>query len=230
MGQAREELMGSRDAILNRIRRSLGVSAAARPRLDAVADRLARHPQGPIPARGQLDAAGRVELFSARAVAVMSTVARVGSAGEIPAAVAAYLGERSLAPEIRTGDDPLLTGLDWQGAGLAATRGASSGSDLACVSHADFGVAETGTLVLTSGPDNPTTLNFLPDYHVVVVETGRIVGDYETALAAIRSRDAAGRLPRTVNLITGPSRSADIEETLLLGAHGPRSLHIVIVG
>ncbi len=85
-------------------------------------------------------------------------------------------------------------------------------------------------LVLTSGPDNPTTLNFLPDVHVVVVDAADVASDFETAMARLRERYGVGDLPRTVNLITGPSRSADIEQTLMLGAHGPRKLHVIVVG
>jgi L-lactate dehydrogenase complex protein LldG len=91
-------------------------------------------------------------------------------------------------------------------------------------------VAESGTLALLSGPDNPTTLNFLPDTHIVVVDAGDIVGDYETVWRRLRERYGAGSMPRTVNFVTGPSRSADIEQTIILGAHGPRALHILVVG
>ena len=98
------------------------------------------------------------------------------------------------------------------------------------VSHALAGVAESGTLVLASGADNPTTLNFLPETHVVVLAAEDVVGDYETVFAMLRKRYGKAALPRTVNMITGPSRSGDIEQTILLGAHGPRRLHIVIIG
>jgi len=84
-------------------------------------------------------------------------------------------------------------------------------------------------LALTSGSDNPTTLNFLPDNHFVMVAASDIVGDYESVWDKLRVRYGRGAAPRTLNLITGPSRSGDIEQTLLLGAHGPRRLHIVIV-
>jgi L-lactate dehydrogenase complex protein LldG len=98
------------------------------------------------------------------------------------------------------------------------------------VGHALAGVAESGTIVLASGADNPTTLNFLPETHIVVLAAADIVGDYESAFDMIRDRYGKSAMPRTVNLITGPSRSADIEQTILLGAHGPRRLHLVIVG
>ena len=83
---------------------------------------------------------------------------------------------------------------------------------------------------MTSGADNPTTLNFLPETAIVVLDAADIAGDYETVWDRLLPPGGEGLLPQTVNLITGPSRSADIEQTLLLGAHGPRSLHIVVVG
>ena len=92
------------------------------------------------------------------------------------------------------------------------------------------GIAETGTLALVSGPANPTTLNFLPDNHIVVLRKEDILSDYESVFARLRTAYGKGGAPRTLNFVTGPSRSADIEQTLLLGAHGPRRLHIVIAG
>ena len=92
------------------------------------------------------------------------------------------------------------------------------------------GIAETGTLALVSGPANPTTLNFLPDNHIVVLRKEDVVADYESVFAMLRTAYGKGGAPRTLNFVTGPSRSADIEQTLLLGAHGPRRLHIVIAG
>ena len=90
-------------------------------------------------------------------------------------------------------------------------------------------VAETGTLVLLSGPDNPTTINFLPETHIVVLRAHDIVGPYEAAWNALREIYGERSLPRTVNLISGPSRTADIEQTIIMGAHGPKRLHVVIV-
>jgi L-lactate dehydrogenase complex protein LldG len=98
------------------------------------------------------------------------------------------------------------------------------------VSHAFAGVAESGTLVLTSGLENPATLNFLPETHIVALSVQDLVGDYETVWARLRARYGKAVLPQTVNLITGPSRSGDIEQTIIVGAHGPRRLHIIIFG
>ena len=95
------------------------------------------------------------------------------------------------------------------------------------------GIAETGTLMLASGPDNPTTLNLLPDNHIVLLQHKKIVGSYEDSWSALRKAQSGRRgkrtMPRTVCFVTGPSRSADIEQTLLLGAHGPRRLHIILL-
>jgi len=109
------------------------------------------------------------------------------------------------------------------------TRGASDGHDLNALSAAFGAVAETGTLAMVSGPDNPSTLNMLPDNHVVVVFAEDVLSDFESVFAKLRLR-YGDEMPRTLNFITGPSRSADIEQTLLFGAHGPRRLHIVLVG
>ena len=113
---------------------------------------------------------------------------------------------------------------------MRQSAGASDGRQLASVSHAFAGVAETGTLVMASGTDNPTTLNFLPDTHVVVLNAKDIAGDYESVWARVRNSFGIDALPRTINLITGPSRSADIAQILILGAHGPRRLHVLVIG
>ncbi|WP_237152304.1 LutC/YkgG family protein [Oryzibacter oryziterrae] len=223
--------MSSRDAILARVRRSIGSSGADLTRRATVIDRLTRRPKSVIPARGQLPPDERTALFCAKAEAVFASVKRVQSATEVPEAVVSYLRSNNLPQAVRMGADGRLSALPWNTQRqLIVAVGPSAGDDLVCVSYADAGVAETGTAILTSGPHNPTTLNFLPDHHLIVVHAGTIAGDYETVWAQLRDRFGVGVLPRTVNMITGPSRSADIEQTLLLGAHGPRSLHLIVVG
>ena len=128
------------------------------------------------------------------------------------------------------GADPRLAAMPWSETTLEILHGPSDGRDVNAVSAAFAGIAETGTLALVSGADNPTTLNFLPDNHIVVLPRDAILADYESVFAKLRGAYGKGGAPRTLNFITGPSRSADIEQTLLLGAHGPRRLHIVIVG
>ena len=223
-------MSAAREAILGAVRRSLKRGpdeAAARAAVEA---RLTGTPRGPVPARAQVSHAERVDLFEAMAVEQAATVARVARREDIPAAVADYLKAGNLAPRLRLAPDPELEGLPWDAQPLLAVEtGAAQAADGVSLTRALAGVAETGTLVLASGPEAPTSLNFLPDTHIVVLEASQMVGAYEDAWDRLRVIYGRGVLPRTVNLITGPSRSADIEQTIQLGAHGPRRLHIVLV-
>jgi L-lactate dehydrogenase complex protein LldG len=219
-----------REAILGKIRRSLGVTGQEPRRNATVDDRLTRAPRGVIPERGQLPQEDRIALFSRMAEKVLATVVRIPDDAAIPVAVADYLRQHNLPASLRMGDDPLLTALPWSRTAVEVRRGASDGTDVVGLSHAFAAVAETGTLVLTSGKDNPTTINFLPDTHLVVVKAEDIAGDYETTWDRLKARYGRAILPRTVNWVTGPSRSGDIEQTILIGAHGPRRVHIMIVG
>ncbi len=227
--QERSHQLSAREEIFASVRRSLHVTGAETPRRAAVADRLAKAPSGVIPARGQGDAATRVATFKAELERAAATLSEIGSADEIPREIARYLRELNLPAMLRIGADARLTDLPWGETSLEVSHGPSDGQDLNAASTAFAGIAETGTLALVSGADNPTTLNFLPDNHVVVVFAEDIVGDMESVFARLRARYGAGQAPRTLNFVTGPSRSADIEQTLLFGAHGPRRLHVVFV-
>jgi L-lactate dehydrogenase complex protein LldG len=222
--------MSSRDTILASIRRSLGVRGDEAPRRAAVQDRLTTHPAGVIPARGQGDRDARCDLFRRMMEHAAGTVEEIARTADVPAAVSAFLRARNLPMSVRRGGDPRLAAMPWERERtLEVTTGASDGGQLVAVSHASGGAAETGTLMLVSGPDNPTTLNFLPDTHIVVLNADDIAGDYEALWQRLRRQYPDRTMPRTVNLITGPSRSADIEQTLILGAHGPRQLHVIVV-
>ncbi len=222
--------MSPREAIFGKIRRSLGVAGDESGRKAAVTERLQARPRGVVPARGALPAAERLALFTRMAEAVSASVTHVAEAADVPAAVAEFLRQRNLPAALRMGDDKRLAAMPWAKTQIATARGPSDGSDAVSIGHAFAGVAESGTVVMTSGADNPTTLNFLPETAIVVLDAADIAGDYESIWDRLRQTEGDGLLPRTVNWITGPSRSADIEQTLLLGAHGPRSLHIVVVG
>jgi L-lactate dehydrogenase complex protein LldG len=219
----------AREHILANIRRSLGVKGREAPRRHVVEERLARAPRGIIPERGQLSGDALISMFKAQAESAFTTVAEVDSSADVPDAIATFLRNHNLPASVRMGDDLRLRAMAWDATSLEVKRGRSDGHDLNGVSHAFGGVAESGTLVLVSGPENPSTVNFLPDNHIVVLATKDIAGDYESVLARVRDVYGRGAMPRTVNFITGPSRSADIEQTLLLGAHGPRRLHVVLI-
>ena len=223
--------MSAREAILGKLRMAINVEADDTARASVVASRLKRAPKGVIPERGQLDLAERAKLFCAMAERLSATVERVKSEDAIPRAVASYLRQHNLPASFRMGADRRLAGLPWdKQRALQLKSGASDGDDEVGVSHATAAIAETGTLLLTSGKANPSTINFLPEHHVVVVDAADIEGDLEAALGKVRKAEGKGHMPRTVNLISGPSRSADIEQKLVLGAHGPRALHIIVVG
>lgn len=222
--------MNSRDAIFTNIKKSLQVAGEDRARQETVAMRIAGHPRGIIPARGQKPDRERLELFKAMVENAKASITVLDRLDDIPAAVTAYLRSKNLPQSIRHGDDERLSLIPWaKEPTLETTRGASDGAQLASLSWSFAAVAESGTLVMVSGSDNPTTLNFLPDHHLVAVDEKDIAGDYETVWDKIRECYGANEMPRAVNWITGPSRSGDIEQTHLLGAHGPRSLHVLVV-
>jgi L-lactate dehydrogenase complex protein LldG len=223
--------VSARDLVLDSIRRSLGVNGSEAKRRAAVKQRLARHPRGIVPARGQLKPAERVKLFARMVEEAGGGVRALASIDEVPAAVADYLRSKNLPMRLRRGADPRLDAIPWKNVRtLDVTVGRSDGRQQTAISHAFAAAAETGTLVLLSGSDNPTTLNFLPDHHLVVIDAKDIAGDYETVWQRLRKEYGEGVMPRAVNMITGPSRSGDIEQTQIFGAHGPRSLQVFVVG
>ncbi|MFV0281760.1 MAG: lactate utilization protein C [Rhodoblastus sp.] len=221
--------MSARDDILFGIRNALRVNGAEAPRRAAVEARLSGAPRGVTPARGQLEGKERIGLFRKMAEGAFASVAVVSDANEAPAEAARWLRDNNLPATLRMGADKRLAAMPWSATALDMAQGPSDGRDLNAVSHAFGGVAESGTLIMTSGPENPSTLNFLPDNHIVVLSGADLKGDYESVFDRLREKYGKGAMPRTVNMITGPSRSADIAQTMLLGAHGPRKLHIVIV-
>lgn len=217
----------AKDQIFSGIRRALGRGPLSGEAKAAADTRIAEHPRGTIPARSALPPAERIDLFVEMAEKVSATVRRVADMGAVPAAVSDYLAGHNLSTAIKAAPDPAIEAIPWSKRPLLTlTYGKADDGDATSVTGALAGVAETGTLVLTSGPHGPSTLNFMPETHIVVLPAGRIVGAYEEAWDMLRQ---AGAMPRTVNWITGPSRTGDIEQNIQLGAHGPRRLHIVLV-
>jgi L-lactate dehydrogenase complex protein LldG len=214
----RAPMSDAREAVLGRLRRAL-----CRSNGDAVAD---QRPAGIIPARADLDLAGRIEVFVRQAQAVQTTVQRLHDDAQIPAAVVDYLRASNLPMRLVMAPDPALDRRDWP-ALLEIRRGRAEDADPAGLTTAFAGIAETGTLMLLSGPETPTTVAFLPETSIVVLRAGRVLRAYEDALALLR--EERGGLPRSINLITGPSRSGDIEQTIQLGAHGPKRLLVLLV-
>ncbi len=219
----------TREAVLGRIRRSNGARPNDPERRRIVEERMAGAPVGIVPQRGQLPQDEQVALFIRMAERANATTARIAGYGDLPGEVSRWLRENNFPADLRMSEDPRFADADFDATSLTIRKGVSDGDDLNGLSHAETAIAETGTLVLVSGPENPTSLNFLPENHIVVVKADRIGGEMEAVFPMLRARYGKGEMPRSLNFVTGPSRSGDIEQTLLLGAHGPRALHIVIV-
>lgn len=218
--------MSGREEILGTIRGGLGRGELGADEKAAVEARIEAHARGHRPSRVDHDLDGLADLFVDYAKRVDVSVDRVARLEDVPEKVADYLTRENLPASLRMAPDPSLDGIPWdKRPTLTVSKGKTDGTDEVGLTGAFAGIAETGTLMMRSGPDHPTTLNFLPDTHVVVIRKSQIVGSYEDAWDRIRE----GKMPRTVNFITGPSRTGDIEQTIFLGAHGPRRMHIVLV-
>lgn len=224
----------SKEAILGGIRRGLRRGPLPADQQAMLSGRLATHPRHLIPARSRLPRPEQIALFIRNVEKEFGTVERVPDHAAIPAAVADYLAAQNLPPRLVMAPHPELLGIDWSSRPMIETAARrAEGSDAVSLQHAYAGIAETGTLVLPSDPTRPTTLNLLPDTEIAVLRASEIVGAYEEVWDRLRAtrQDAltGGFMPRNIMLVTGPSRSADIEQTLELGAHGPRRLHILVV-
>lgn len=225
--------MSARNDILRNIRRSLGRDAVSNETRAALEARLAKPVRGIQPARVPEDKASRVALFQDWAETVQAKVTHIDSLNDVPDVVSDYLAAENLPAALRHADHPDLNAIPWSNRPtLSVDTGPSDGSQTVGMSAAFAGIAETGTLALLSGSEGPTTLNFLPATHIVLLRRSDIEGSYEDVwdrLRAAKGPDGEPMLPRTVNMITGPSRTGDIEQTIYLGAHGPLNLHILIL-
>ncbi len=230
----------TRDAILGAIRRGLKRGPLPADQRAMLEGRLRAHPRHIVPARSRVPRPEQIALFVRNVEREFGTVERVPDASAVPAAVADYLAAQNAAPRFVMAPHPELLALPWSDRPLLRfeARRAEDG-DMVSVQHAWAAVAETGTILFPSDPTRPATLNLLPDFAVAVLRASRIVGAFEEAWDLLRAErggaefppgePGSGFMPRNLMLVTGPSRSADIEQTLELGAHGPRRLHVVLV-
>lgn len=218
----------SKHSILTAIRRGLKRGPLPADQAVMLRGRLAQHPRHLIPARSRLPASEQVDLFVRNVEKEFGSVVRVRDMDAVPGAVADYLAAQNLPGSVIMAPHPALQAIPWSARPLLDVReGRAEGTDAVSVQHGFAGIAETGTLMLPSAPDRPVTLNLLVDTEVVVLRASAIVGAYEEGWDRLRAE--VGAMPRNVMFVTGPSRSADIEQTLELGAHGPRRLHVVLV-
>ncbi len=223
--------MDSRSKILGRIRAGHNRDKLAKKDTNVLARRIKAHKRGIIPKRGDVPLKDRLELFKGKIEALAATVEHISSKDDIPAKVQEYLAKNSLPSRIKITPSKEVTDLPWDKIPtLEMIEGAGAEEDMVGLSPAFAAVAESGTLMMTSGKDTPSTVNFVPENHIVVLDVNRMTGSYEEAWDRLRESYGEATMPRTVNFISGPSRTADIEQRLIMGAHGPKQLHIIMVG
>jgi len=162
--------------------------------------------------------------FSDRAKAAIADVQILEKSEDVPRVVAELLRARNMAARIHLPVQSELGDFAWQPA--VDIDYTPPGPDDAALALAAAGIAETGTLVYAAAVDSPASWHFRPGFEIAVVYASDIVPHFEDVIAQIK---AAGAMPSTLNLVTGPSRTADIEQTLELGAHGPKELAILII-
>ena len=208
----------ARNTIINNIRHSLRRHELDSDTVNQLEDRLMTHTAHEQPVLEM----PLIKLFINQLKKVSGTVESILNPKDIPFAILEFLHQHHLSPKMVV--DTHLNTINWPHKLQMAYRAAQD-EDITGVSQAFAGIAETGSLVLLSNPASPTTLNFLPDNHIIVLQQKNLVTHIEEVWTKLRTQP----MPRTVNLITGPSRTADIEQTLQLGAHGPRRLHVILV-
>lgn len=218
-------MSGSRAEILGRISRALDreggqpVSLADQP--SEITQRMSEPVRHTLPAvSGDL-----TDRLIERMESVQMSVVRLQTSADIVEAVRWYLESNDIDGGVTVA--PALGELDWP---ENYRQGAASGVELSCVTPCFAAVAETGSVALLSGADTPATLNFLPDNHIVVVHESQIVSHIDDVFPGLRAEGASPEgLPRALNFVTGPSRTADIEQTIEIGAHGPRRMHVLLI-
>jgi L-lactate dehydrogenase complex protein LldG len=215
-------MSAARSAILDGIRSALGGTGVAAPAGDERAQTI---PSRARPARP-------VAAFVDNAERAGCTVERVADVDAVPAAVAAYLARHDLGVAARRAPEPFLETIPWpRRSALAIETGPVRDGDRVAITAAAAGVAETGTLVLSSGRGRAILNAFLPEAHIVILGSGDVVGSYEESWTRLGAAGADKEWPpRAVTWVTGPSRTADIEQTLIVGVHGPRRVHVIVVG
>ena len=210
--------MNARDTILGRLH-AARVSRSGAENME-ISSHLLRHPRGPLSSPPD----DLVASFKGRAIRLSSDVLDTNDRIEVPVLLARYLGERQLP--LRGVCWPALAGLPWSTAGLEMQSRPAREQDMVGVTGAFCAIAETGTLMLLSGAETPATTSLLPETHVAVLDPRRVVATMEDAWDLLRYEYK--QPPRAVNFVSGPSRTADIEQTVTLGAHGPYRVLIIL--
>ncbi|HMN36182.1 MAG TPA: LUD domain-containing protein [Hyphomicrobium sp.] len=161
--------------------------------------------------------------FRAKAEANQISVQELPGLDRVPAAVALILAGANLPPDICVA--PALRGLPWPSTMEVRSAKARIDEKLT-VTQAVAAIAETGSVVLCSGDEGPSSLNYAAEIHVVVLDPADIMPYLEDGLAKVKA--ACDPWPRAVNVVSGPSRTADVAGIVVRPAHGPKSVHLLI--
>ena len=213
-------MSSARERILNRISEARGGATKSPGEILAEAQGLIPDSAISQPAFHQQTTIDRF-FEKATSERLTATLAEVGDIADVPQAAADYFAEHGLAH--RAAIAPALASLDWTGTEITT---AIDANQEVSITLADGGIAETGSLIFRSSPDTPMLHNYLGLHHIAVLRRESVARDLEEAFAG--AEDDA--MPRILSLVTGTSGTADIEAVNIRGAHGPRYLHIVVVG
>ncbi|MFZ9038557.1 MAG: LutC/YkgG family protein [Gammaproteobacteria bacterium] len=216
-------MSAAREQVLARIRTALGRGEPDPERTTELRERIAQHPRHIEPAFGETPR----QRFRQKLEAAEASFAELETLDAVAAEIERYLEAHGAEKRIATSGDDLLRAIEWP-ASVDAQPWVAGSDHRVSLTMAYCGIAETGSLLLVSGEQNPTCLNFLPDYHVVLIKAEQLVLRMEDAWDSLRA--STRQMPRSVNFISGPSKTADVEQTVEYGAHGPRCLHVILVG
>jgi L-lactate dehydrogenase complex protein LldG len=209
-----------RDYVLHKVRTALGRSVGQAPEPAPPPD--LRIPEVSLEDR-ITDFRTKLELLAGRTEFVTSAadaadyVARVVDGRDAVASNAPFLAECGITalPGVRSG---------WTDG--TALRAACATAPVG-ITSADYALADTGTLVMIAGPSEARMVSLLPPLHIAVIPVDRILTGLDELLMVIPD---PAKITSSMVLITGPSRTADIEQILVRGVHGPGEIHVVIVG
>ncbi len=215
--------MSARDNILARIRSQTGKpGATSEVELASVRSHIEQHLRGPVPSIATHDPARH---FIEECARLKSTLAECDDIGDVPREVSRYVAAQSLARRC-VGWQEFST-LDWLSAGIEFANRTAAPNDLIGITGCYCAIGETGTLLLLSAPATPKATALLPETHICVLKKSRIVPTMEDAFALMRNE--IGEPPRATFFVSGPSRTADIEQTIVIGAHGPYRVHVILI-
>lgn len=223
----------ARDEIFRKIREQKVACGAAVVPTQVLKEEIEAHEPVIIPERAKGSAQERLDAFNFLAQMLSTTIEFVDKIDDVPQTVSRYLRENQLPQEVFLSDEEIVTETLWgETAGLKTSQGKSSRETDGgvAVTGCDGALAEIGAFFFFSKEERPGGYNLMPDRQIIVMTEDQITGGYEDIWALARKEYGPGNMPRAVTIIAGPSRTADIQKTMVLGAHGPRAVHCIIVG